>query len=60
VGPNFEVDFILGDHTAVEVKRRFDVPERDLRGLRALGEERAARRLVCVSLEPRPREVGRL
>ncbi len=57
---NFEVDFILGDHTAVEVKGRADVPERDLRGLQALGEEKAVKRLICVSLEPRPRRVGKI
>jgi hypothetical protein len=30
----------------------------DLRSLRALGEERLVKRLVCVSLEPTPRRVG--
>ena len=57
---NFEVDFILGDHTAVEVKGRADVPERDLRGLLAVAEEKSFKRLVCVSLAPRPRRVGRI
>ena len=57
---NFEVDFILGDHTAVEVRSRADVSERDLRGLLAVAEEKSFKRLVCVSLAPRPRRVGRI
>lgn len=56
----YEVDFILDGHTAVEVKGRADVPERDLRGLRALGDEKLVKRLVCVSMEPRPRRVDKI
>ena len=54
----FEVDFLLGDHTAVEVKATAHVSPNDLRSLRALGEEQAFKRLLCVSLEPRTRRVG--
>jgi predicted AAA+ superfamily ATPase len=54
----FEVDFVLGDHTAVEAKAKEDVPDRELKGLRALGEEALLRRLVCVSLGSRRRKVG--
>ncbi len=54
----FEVDFILGDHTAVEVKAKENVSPQDLRSLRALAEEGIVKRLVCVSLEPRPRQAG--
>lgn len=53
----FEVDFILGDHTAVEVKAKENVSSRDVRSLRALAEERKLKRYLCVSLEPRPRQV---
>jgi len=53
----FEVDFILGDHTAIEVKAKANVSSRDLRPLRALAEERSFRRYLCVSLEPRRRKV---
>ncbi len=53
----FEVDFILGDHTAVELKAKSNVTERDLKSLRALAEERAWKRLLCVSLESRPRRL---
>jgi len=56
----FEVDFLLGDHTAVEVKAKAHVADRDLRSLRALAEERRVRRLLCVSLEPRRRQVGQI
>jgi predicted AAA+ superfamily ATPase len=56
----FEVDFIVGDHTAIEVKAKTSVGDRDLKGLRALGEERLMKRLLCASLEPRPRRVGEI
>lgn len=48
----------LADHTAVEVKAKRNVTPRDLRSLRAFGEERPKRRRLCVSLEPRRRRVG--
>ncbi len=54
---HFEVDFIIGDHTAVEVKATEHVSAKDLRGLRALAEEKALRRYLCVSLERRRRVV---
>lgn len=53
----FEVDFVIGDHTAVEVKGTANVGPSDLKGLRALAEEGVLRRLLLVSLEPRPRRV---
>lgn len=54
----FEVDFLLGDHTAVEVKAKVNVSHQDLKSLRALAEEKILKRHICVSLEPRPRKVG--
>jgi predicted AAA+ superfamily ATPase len=54
---SFEVDFVLADETAIEVKAKNPVAERDLRGLRAVAEEKKLKRYVCVSLEPRPRTV---
>jgi predicted AAA+ superfamily ATPase len=51
----FEVDFIIGDHTAVEVKAKESVSPQDTRSLRALAEEKRLRRYLCVCLEPRPR-----
>jgi predicted AAA+ superfamily ATPase len=53
----FEVDFILGDHTAIEVKGKATVGPADLRSLKALAEERLLKRFVCVCLEGRPRRV---
>jgi predicted AAA+ superfamily ATPase len=43
-----EVDFIVGDHTAVEVKATRRVAPRDLRGPAALGEERRFRTQLLV------------
>ena len=54
----YEVDFILGDHTAVEVKAKENVSPADLRSLRALAEENKLKHYVCVSLEPRTRRTG--
>jgi predicted AAA+ superfamily ATPase len=54
----FEVDFILGDHTAIEVKARENIAANDLKSLRALAEEKKLKRYLCVSLEARRRQVG--
>ena len=54
----FEVDFILGNHTAIEVKAKDTVSPQDLKSLRALAEERKLKRYLCVSLERRRRTVG--
>ncbi len=53
----FEVDFIVGDHTAVEVKAKENVSPQDLKSLRALAEEKKLKRFLCVSLEKRPRRM---
>jgi predicted AAA+ superfamily ATPase len=53
-----EVDFILGDHTAVEVKAKGNVSPSDLKPLGALAQEQLLKRYLCVSLEQRPRQVG--
>jgi uncharacterized protein len=54
----FEVDFVLGDETAVEVKATAEVAARDLKGLNALAEERLMRHLVLVCRERKPRRIG--
>jgi len=54
----FEVDFILGDHTAVEVKAKDHVSPQDLKSLRALAEEKRMKRYLLVSFESRKRQVG--
>ncbi len=52
---DFEVDFILNDRTAIEVKAKKNVSDRDLRGLWALRQERLLKHYVVVSLETVPR-----
>lgn len=54
---DFEVDFILNDRTAIEVKAKPNVSDRDLRGVRALREERLLKHYVVVSQESAPRLV---
>lgn len=49
------MDFTLGDHTAIEVKAKPTVTERDLSGIRALKEEKIFKKFYIVSLEPRAR-----
>src|SRR3990172_6791941 len=56
----FEVDSIVGDHTAVEVKAKPNIGPRDVKSLRALAEEAALKRYLCVSLEPRRRRLGEI
>ena len=56
----FEVDFILGDHTAIEVKAKENLSTHDLKPLRALAEEKKLKRYLCVSLEPRRRNLENL
>ena len=51
----FEVDFVLGERTAIEVKAKANVTERDLKGLRALKEEALLDNYIVVCLEDRPR-----
>ncbi len=54
----FEVDFILGDHTALEIKAKKTVTIQDLKSLNALAEEKNLKHFLCVSLEDRARQVG--
>lgn len=54
----FEVDFILGGHTAIEVKATASLSRRDSRGLEALAEEGLMKRLILVCQEGSPRQVG--
>lgn len=54
----FEVNFIIGDHTAVEVKAKQNLSSHDIKSLFILAEENKLKRYLCVSLEPRIRRVG--
>lgn len=54
----FEVDYILGDgEVALEIKAAATVQAQHLRGLWAWLDEHTTRRAICVSLDPRPRQV---
>lgn len=50
-----EVDFVIGDSIAIEVKGKPRVTHRDLNGLRALDEELQLERSIVVCTEPRRR-----
>lgn len=52
-----EVDFLLDDFLAVEVKASQKIGKADLKGLRALQEEGVFKHLVCVSMDQMDREV---
>lgn len=54
----FEVDFIIGEHTAIEVKAKENLSASELKPLRMLAEEKKLKRYLCVSLEPRMRKIG--
>jgi predicted AAA+ superfamily ATPase len=56
----FEVDFILGDHTAIELKASENVAPNDLKSLKALAEEKKLKRYLCVSLEARRRQISEI
>ncbi len=54
---DFEVDFLVGERFAIEVKSTIRVVDRDLRGLKALGEERFPFKLILISQDPIERVV---
>ncbi len=56
----FEVDFIVADTTAVEVKASKTIGSQDLKGLRALEEEKGLKHHIVVSLEETPRTVNKI
>jgi uncharacterized protein len=56
----FEVDFIIGEHTAIEVKAKKNLSPNDIKSLRMLEEEGKLKRYICVSMEPRRRKVGNI
>ena len=51
----FEVDLVLGNQIAIEVKATDLVSDKHLKGLRAFREEGIAKRYICVSLDKNPR-----
>jgi predicted AAA+ superfamily ATPase len=54
----YEVDFIINDSTAIEVKAKTNISPRDLRGIMALKEEKKLANYLVVSLEKRPRIIS--
>lgn len=54
----YEVDFIISDHTAIEVKAKENISAHDIKSLQALAEEKKLKRFLCVCLEPRIRKFG--
>ncbi|MFP4431234.1 MAG: ATP-binding protein [Spirochaetaceae bacterium] len=54
----FEVDFLLDEAIAIEVKATRHVHDKHLRGLKALQEEGTIRRAIVVCREDRPRRNG--
>lgn len=53
-----EVDFILGDHIAIEVKATKEVGDKHLKGLQALAEEGVCQKYYLISSDPLPRKKG--
>lgn len=56
----FEVDFIVNDNIAIEVKGKINISDKDLAGLRALSEESILKKFFLVSLAPRSRQAGNI
>ncbi|MFH1029674.1 MAG: ATP-binding protein [bacterium] len=57
----FEVDFILGDReVAIEVKGVSEVHSQHLRSINAFHEEHKPKRAIVVSLDAKPRVIGRI
>jgi len=56
----FEVDFILDDEVAIEVKAASNAQEKHLSGLKALAEEGTFKRFILVCKEERARKLGNI
>lgn len=55
-----EVDFVVGDHTAIEVKATCKVTARDIKGLVALQEENVFKKFILVSQDPVEKQQGKI
>ena len=58
-GGHQEVDFLVGEKFAVEVKATQNVNNRDLKGLRALAEENILKKFYLVSHDRIDRKSGK-
>lgn len=54
----YEVDFVIGDDVAIEVKASSLVTEKHLKGLHALNEDVKFKKNIVVSLDAKPRRVS--
>ena len=52
-----EVDFLIGDETAIEVKATTHVQPKHLRGVKALAEDVTLKHKIVVSMDPQPRRL---
>jgi predicted AAA+ superfamily ATPase len=58
---NIEIDFVLGNpEVAIEVKSTSNVNSRHLKGLMSFAEEYKVKKLLLVSNDPFPRQVGNI
>ncbi|MDE3269674.1 MAG: AAA family ATPase [Pseudomonadota bacterium] len=55
-----EVDFLVGEELAIEVKTTTAVSNRDLKGLQALAEEKVFAKLYLISNDPLPAKHGNI
>ncbi|MBI4235385.1 ATP-binding protein [Candidatus Peregrinibacteria bacterium] len=56
----FEVDFILGDDVALEIKSTEQVQSHHLVGLRAFCQEYKPKKTIIVSMDKKPRIIGQI
>lgn len=57
---SYEVDFIVGDETAIEVKAAENVTEKQCKGLLALAEEISLKNMIIVFTGERPAKLGNI
>ena len=54
----YEVDFLIGDETGIEVKASSLAGEKHMKGLKALSEEIPLKQKIIVSTDKEPRKIG--
>ena len=54
---DYEVDFLIGNEIAIEVKGTSLVTERHLTGIKALSEELKLKKKIVVSMDDKPRQI---
>lgn len=52
----FEVDMVIGDHTAIAIKASQNISDKHLKGLRAIAEEHTFKKLLLVCRETTPKK----